>query len=184
MKRMKMMALMMAVPVLGLASTASTPLSGPQLEAKVRRELVTLPFLSIYDSLRFTVDDGGRVTLKGETIRPVLKSDAGNVVKRIPGVTSVDNQIEVLPLSPNDDRIRLAVTRAVYGFPALNRYALGALPSIHIIVKDGNVTLKGVVLNEMDRNIAFVRANGVPGAFNVENQLQVENPAPASVKVR
>lgn len=184
MKRMKMMALMIAVPVLALASSGTTPLSGPQLAEKVRKELVMLPFLSIYDNLSFRIDDAGKVTLFGETIRPTIRSSAANIVQGIPGVAAVDNQIEVLPLSPNDDRVRLAVTRAVYGYPALNRYALGALPSIRIIVKNGNVTLKGVVANDMDRNLAFVRANGVFGAFNVENQLLVEQPTPAAVKVR
>jgi len=102
-----------------------------------------------------------------------LKSDAENVVKRIEGVERVDNQIEVLPLSPNDDNIRLAVYRAIYSHASLNRYALRAVPPIHIIVKNGNVTLEGAVSSEGDKNIANIQANGVPGVFSVKNNLRV-----------
>jgi osmotically-inducible protein OsmY len=103
-----------------------------------------------------------------------LKSDAENVVKRVEGVASVENQIEVLPLSQFDDRIRLQTARAIYGYPALQRYALGTQPSIHIIVKNGNVTLLGSVSTDMDKQLAFMRANGVPGVFAVNNQLQIK----------
>src|SRR5207237_2666990 len=104
-----------------------------------------------------------------------LKSDAENVVKRIEGVNEVINKIEVLPLSPMDDQIRMAVYRAIYGDPALStRYGYRALPSIHIIVRNGHVTLEGVVANEADKNIVNVRANGVPNVFSVTNDLQVE----------
>ena len=144
------------------------------LEGKVRHELLMLPYYNIFDDLSFRVD-GSRITLTGEVNRPVLRSDAENVVKRIAGVSGVDNQIEVLPLSPFDDRIRLSVARSIYGYTALNRYALGARPSIHIIVRNGNVTLEGVVANEFDRNIAFMRANGVGGAFSVTNNLRISN---------
>ena len=140
---------------------------------EVRHELVMLPYYSVFDNLAYRVD-GSKVTLFGQVTRPTLKSDAGNVVKRIEGVTSVDNEIEVLPLSPNDDGIRRAVYRAIFSKPQLDRYAMGAIPSIHIIVKNGNVTLVGVVDNEGDRNIAGIAANGVPGVFKVDNQLQVQ----------
>ena len=134
---------------------------------------VMLPYYSIFDNLSYRVD-GNTVTLFGQVTRPTLKSDAENVVKRLEGVSRVINNIEVLPLSPMDNRIRIAAYRAIYGFPSLNRYAMGALPSIHIIVKNGNVTLAGVVANSMDRNLAFMRANGVSGAFSVTNELQTE----------
>lgn len=141
---------------------------------EVRHELIMLPYYGVFDDLGFTVD-GGTVTLMGEVTRPVLKSDAGNVVKRIEGVTSVVNNVEVLPLSPNDNRIRIATYRAIYGDPALStRYGYRALPPIHIIVKNGHVRLEGIVANEGDKNIAGIRANGVPGAFSVENDLRVE----------
>ena len=119
--------------------------------------------------------DGDKVTLLGQVARPILKSDAENAVKHIEGVRHVDNQVEVLPLSPFDNQIRLRAYYAIYGFGALNRYALGTHPSIHILVKNGNVTLAGVVANSMDRDLAYMRAQGVPGAFSVTNELRVEN---------
>src|SRR3984957_20342338 len=114
---------------------------------EVRHELVMLPYYSVFDNLAYRVD-GSKVTLFGQVVRPTLKSDAENVVKRVEGVTAVDNQIEVLPVSPNDDGIRRAVYRAIFSKPELDRYAMGAIPSIHIIVKNGNVTLVGVVSTE------------------------------------
>ena len=151
---------------------------GPVNEAKliqeIRHKLVTLPYFGVFDDIGFNVS-GGTVTLQGEVTRPVLKDDAGRTVKGVEGVTNVINNIEVLPLSPNDDNIRRAVYRAIYGDPMLStRYGYQALPSIHIIVKNGNVRLEGVVANEMDRNIAGIRAKTVPGAFSVQNDLQVE----------
>jgi hyperosmotically inducible protein len=132
-----------------------------------------LPYYGVFDNLAFKID-GSRVTLLGEVTRPTLKTDAGSVVKNIEGVESVDNQIEVLPLSPNDDRIRMAVYRAVYQQASLSRYALQAVPPIHIIVKNGNVRLEGVVATEGDKNLAGIRAKGVSGVFSVENNLRVE----------
>jgi len=143
------------------------------LTQEVRHELLMLPYYSIFDNLSYRVD-GTTVTLFGEVTRPTLKSDAMNTVRRIEGVTKVNNEIEVLPLSPMDDRIRLATYRAIYGYGPLQRYALGSQPSIHIIVKNGNVVLSGVVANEGDKNIANIRANGVPGVFSVANDLRVE----------
>lgn len=145
-----------------------------KMETDVRHELVMLPYYNIFDNLEFKVD-GGHVTLLGQVTEPTLKSSAENVVKRIEGVTAVTNQIEVLPLSPMDNRIRYATYRSIYGYPALHRYSLGAVPSIHIIAKNGNVTLTGVVSNAGDKNIAGIRANGVPGVFSVTNDLRVEN---------
>jgi hyperosmotically inducible protein len=155
--------------------TGAAPLTpGPEyLQGQVRHQLVMLPYYSVFDNLEYKVD-GYTVELSGQVARPSLKSEAENVVKRIEGVQKVVNNIEVLPLSPNDDRIRLAVYRALYRSSQLDRYALQPVPSIHIIVKNGNVTLKGVVANEMDRNIAFLKANGVFGAFSVTNGLRVE----------
>ena len=140
---------------------------------EIRHELVMLPYYGVFDNLAYSVN-GYNVTLMGQVTRPTLKSDAERVVKDIEGVQSVTNNIEVLPLSPNDDRIRMAVYRAIYGDTALNRYALNAVPPIHIIVKNGQVILEGVVANEGDKNIANIRANGVSGVFGVTNHLQVE----------
>ena len=143
-----------------------------RLQRQVRHELVMLPYYGVFDHLAFRVN-GDKVTLVGQVTRPTLKSDAENVVKRIEGVESVDNQIEVLPVSNNDDRIRVAVYRAIYGHAGLDRYALRAVPPIHIIVKNGNVTLEGVVATEADQNIANIQANGVAGVFSVKNNLRV-----------
>jgi hyperosmotically inducible periplasmic protein len=145
-----------------------------RVEREVRHELAMLPYYSVFDNLAFRVDDG-TVTLLGQVTRPTLKSDAENVVKRIEGVERVINKIDVLPPSPEDDRIRIATYRAIYGDPALNRYAHQAIPPIHIIVKNGNVSLEGVVATEADKNIAGIRANTVPGVFSVTNNLRVEN---------
>jgi hyperosmotically inducible protein len=143
------------------------------LENKVRHELVMLPYLNVFDDISFRVD-GNTVTLFGEVTQPILKSDAGNVVKRVEGVARVENQIEVLPLSSFDDGIRLRTARAIYGYAPLQRYGMGAQPSIHIIVKNGNVTLAGFVSTDMDKQLAYMRASAVPGAFAVVNQLQIE----------
>src|SRR5438093_1997211 len=144
-----------------------------RLERLVRHELVMLPYYSVFDNLAFKVE-GDRVELSGQVSRPTLKSDAERVVKNIEGVQNVTNDIEVLPLSPNDDRIRLAVYRAIYGNTALQQYGLRSVPPIHIIVKNGNLTLEGVVANEMDKNIANIQARSVPGIFSVTNNLRVE----------
>jgi hyperosmotically inducible protein len=118
--------------------------------------------------------DGTTVTLLGQVTRPTLKSDAGNVVKGIEGVSRVENQIQVLPLSSMDDRIRMAEYRAIFGKPGLDRYAMQAVPPIHIIVDNGKVTLEGVVSTEADKNQAGIYANGVSGVFSVNNNLRVE----------
>jgi hyperosmotically inducible protein len=132
-----------------------------------------LPYYGVFDNLAFKVD-GATVTLIGQVTRPTLKSDAEKVVKDIEGVEKVVNQIEVLPLSPNDDRLRLATYRAIYSTTGLDRYALNAVPPIHILVANGKVTLEGVVANEADKNMAGVKANGVSGVFSVTNNLRVE----------
>jgi hyperosmotically inducible protein len=112
--------------------------------------------------------------LLGQVVRPVTKSDAENALKRIEGVDHVDNQIEVLPPSPMDDGLRIRLYREIYGFPSLEKYALGVQKPIRIIVKSGHVTLEGVVDNDADKNTAGLRANGVPGIFSVANNLRVE----------
>jgi hyperosmotically inducible periplasmic protein len=150
------------------------PANENKLIQEVRHKLVLLPYFGVFDDIGFNVS-GGTVTLQGQVTQPVLKDDAGRTVKGVEGVTNVINNIEVLPLSPNDDRIRREVYRAIYGDPMLStRYGYQALPSIHIIVKNGNVRLEGVVANEMDRNVANLRANAVGGVFHVENELRVE----------
>ena len=139
---------------------------------EVRHELVMLPYYSVFDNLSYKVE-GDKVTLMGQVVRPTLKSDAENVVKSIDGVSSVDNQIEVLPNSPMDDQIRRATYRAVYGEGALFQYGIASVPSVHIIVKNGYVTLEGVVNNDTDKNLAGLKANGVANVFSVTNNLVV-----------
>jgi hyperosmotically inducible protein len=144
-----------------------------RLAREVRHELVMLPNYNVFDNLAFRVD-GGTVTLMGQVTRPTLKSEAENVVKKIEGVESVNNQIQVLPASPNDDQIRRAVYNAIFSQTGLQMYSVRSVPPIHIIVNNGNVTLEGVVATEADKNIANVTAHGVSGVFSVTNNLRVD----------
>lgn len=139
---------------------------------QVRHQLVMLPYYGVFDNLEYKVT-GNHVELQGQVVDPVLKSEAGNVVKRIKGVTSVTNKVQVLPLSTMDWRIRIAEYRAVFGKPGLARYSMGVNPSIHIIVDNGNVTLVGVVNSQVDKELAGIEANLVPGVFSVTNNLRV-----------
>lgn len=167
------MPLFLLVAAVAGANQAGSSRGTERIMREVRHELVMLPYYGVFDNLVYSVD-GNNVTLRGQVTRPTLKSDAENVVKKIEGVEHVKNEIEVLPVSPNDDRIRRAVFRAIYGDPTLDRYAIQAVPSIHIIVKNGHVTLEGVVATEADKNIAGIRANGVSGVFSVTNNLRTE----------
>ncbi len=168
--------LRIGVPILlvaGLVGPALAEVPQAQLSREVRHQLVMLPYYNLFDNLEYKVDTNGHVTLLGQVRQPVLKDDAQRAVQSVAGVQGVTNNIEVLPLSPDDDRIRLTEYRAIYSYPALQRYAVMAVPSIHIIVKNGHVTLVGVVDNQADKDAAGLRANGVPGVFSVDNQLQV-----------
>jgi hyperosmotically inducible protein len=133
-----------------------------------------LPYYGVFDNLAFRVE-GNSVILMGKVTRPTLKSSAERVVQDIEGVEHVVNNIDVLPVSPQDDRIRLAAYRTIYGHSSLNRYAMQAVPPIHIIVENGKLTLEGVVANESDKNIANIQAHSVPGVFEVTNNLRVES---------
>jgi len=159
---------------LGSAASHVSSAAQNRIEREVRRELVTLPFYSLFDNFSFRVE-GDTVTLMGKVSRPTLKSDAENVIKKIEGVEKVANQIEVLPLSPNDDRLRLALYRAIYGHSVLQTLSIRAVPPIHIIVENGNVTLEGLVGRELEKTVAGAQANGVSGVFSVTNNLRVEN---------
>jgi hyperosmotically inducible protein len=202
-----------AALVFGLAApavTAQTPAptwsqeEGTKIVTEVQKKLANLTTFGVFDWITFGVH-GKTIVLKGYASRPILKSDAANAIKNIPGIESVDNQIEVLPLSPNDDRIRAAVYNRIYTQPSLRKYnanqgslaqAMGpggrsfglmaggitnnppiGFHAIHIIVKNGNVTLYGVVNNEMDSSIAGIQANSAPGAFSVDNDLIVQGAA-------
>jgi hyperosmotically inducible protein len=156
-------------------SPAATGAVVQNLERQVRSQLLKLPYFGVFDNLEFRVDADRKVTLLGETIRPTLKRDAEAAVKRIEGVELVDNQIKVLPVSNFDDNIRVRAYYAVYGHPALNRYAVFPQAPIRIIVDRGNVTLEGVVNSEVERQLAFSRVNGLSGVFSVTNNLKLDN---------
>ena len=145
-----------------------------RLQKEVRHELLMLPNYTLFDILQFEITDVDTVVLSGQVMRPALKSDAESAVRRLEGVGKVVNKIEVLPLMPDDDRIRRAAFRAVYSAQGLERYALQSIPPIHIIVKNGTITLVGVVANQMDKDLAGIAARGVPGTFGVTNNLMVE----------
>jgi len=160
-------------PALAQQTNAVSDKAEQRIIMEVRHELLMLPYLNVFDYLAYKVA-GYNVTLLGQVTRPTLKSDAENAVKTIEGVEKIDNQIEVLPPSPMDDRLRLALYQAIYGYPSLQKYALGVQKPIRIIVKSGHVTLEGVVDNQADKNTAGIRANGVPDIFGqVINNLQV-----------
>lgn len=191
---------------LGRAQNETAASSNPnqqeilRITKEVRKQIVMLPQYGVFDHIHFAIKGTDTVVLEGKASRPTLKSGAENVVKKIQGVTTVDNQIQVLPVSPNDDRIRGAVYASIYGYPALQKYtsnrggprgvrsvarAAGGITNdppigfhaIHIIVENGNVTLTGVVDNDADLAIAGMRANVVSGVFSVDNDLQVASRA-------
>jgi len=181
MKRRLMIAVasLLAMVTLGIAQDAPrdqpSAKSQERVVKEVRHELLMLPYFGVFDYIAFKVD-GSNVTLLGQVVKPVTKSDAEGSIKHIEGVEKVDNQIEVLPPSPMDDGLRVQLYRAIYGYPALERYALGVQKPIRIIVKNGHVSLEGVIDNDTDKNLAGIRANGVPGIFSVANNLQVVKP--------
>ncbi|HJX82791.1 MAG TPA: BON domain-containing protein [Candidatus Angelobacter sp.] len=158
------------------AAAALTPddsVAQQRITREVRHKLVMLPYFSIFDNLAYKVD-GDTVTLYGQVRNAFLKDAAQSAVKHIEGVDHINNQIEVLPASFNDDRIRRETARAIFRNSSLSRYSIQPVPSIHIIVKNGHVALEGVVGSEFDKNMAYIRANGVPGVFSVENNLRIE----------
>jgi hyperosmotically inducible periplasmic protein len=173
--------LLLAVFATAVTADAHQPAPPPKattdqawLAHEVRHRLVVLPFYSLFDNLEYRVE-GNRVLLMGQVVRPELKQDARAAVEQIEGVESVDNQIEVLPPSPMDDQIRRAEFHAVYGTPGFEIYRSQSVQPIHIIVKNGHVTLEGVVASTRDRNLAGIAANQVPNVFSVTNNLRVEN---------
>jgi hyperosmotically inducible periplasmic protein len=144
------------------------------LSQEVNHQLLMLPWYSVYDNIQYKIK-GGTVTLQGQVVQDTTKSEAEKRVRGIEGVTKVNNNIEILPASPNDDRIRRAEYQAIFGDPALQVYSLGSVQPVHIIVKGGHVTLEGSVLNQGHKNLVGIRANGVSGVFSVTNNLRIEN---------
>ena len=159
---------------LGASAGTTTNPKVLTLSDQVHHELATLPWYGVFDHLDYQVN-GTEVILSGQVTseHATTKDDAGKFVKSIPGVTNVVNNIEVLPPSLMDNRIRRAEFRAVFSHADLGRYTMGAIPQVHIIVKNGHVSLEGVVMNQMDKNIAGIVANTVPGVFSVENNLRI-----------
>jgi len=175
---------LVAAALLSLTATAAdkanfTPKTGDDLVKAVRHEILVYPHYTLWDDVSFRVDNGN-VTLLGDVTQPYKKSDLQNIVKHVPGVETVTNQLNVLPLSSNDDRLRIQVARAIFRDPALNRYAMGAIPSIHIIVDNGQVKLTGAVATAMDKQIAGMRAAAAGLSFGpVDNQITVDTPSTA-----
>jgi len=191
------LSLCLVAPLLGQDATSldAKQQAVQKLAVEIRKEIVTLPQYGVFDNIHFAIKGGDTVILRGQASRPTLKSSIENVVKKIEGVSKVDNQIEVLPLSSNDDRIRAAVYASIYRYPPLQKYtsnrggprgpsvarAAGGITNdppigyhaIHIIVQNGNVTLTGVVDSETDASLAQIRANSVSGVFSVDNDLQI-----------
>jgi hyperosmotically inducible protein len=175
--------LLIAVLILGLTGITADTVSAQdvsvrdtnraEMSEKVRKEILSLPYYGAFDAIGFEIN-GDTVILNGYVVRPYTKNDAEEEVAEIPGVRRVINNIEVLPLSPNDDRIRLRVRRSIAAKGGLYRYLLGANPSIRIVVKNGRVMLEGYVANEADRNLANIAAREVSGTFEVTNNLKIE----------
>jgi len=162
-----------------LSASANTPQVNPRVVKQIRHELATLPYYGVFDWLEFEMKPDNTVVLRGYVTRPTTKSDAEARVKDIEGVKGVVNEIQVLPVSPNDDRLRIALYRQLYNWDSpLFRYATQAIPSIHIIVDRGRATLKGIVANSSDAQIAYMRARSVPGLFEVKNELTIESEVP------
>ena len=176
--------IVLAVPIIvtfhpNQTSAARTLQINARLVRQVRHELVTLPYYGVFDWLEFEVQPDNTIVLRGQVVRPTTKSDAEANVKDVDGVAKVVNQIEVLPLSPQDERLRRALYRAIYGSNSpLFRYAVQSIPPIHLIVDRGRATLKGVVANKGDAQLAYLRARGVSGLFEVKNQLVIESEQP------
>lgn len=174
-----MLMTVMFLPAPALNAPAGSPQVNARLVKQVRHELATLPYYGVFDWLEFETRPDGTVVLRGYVTRPTTKSDAEARIKDIEGVRNVVNEIQVLPLSPQDDRLRIALYRQIYNWDSpLFRYATQAIPSIHIIVDHGRATLKGVVDSKADAQLAYMRARSVPGLFDVKNELVVESELP------
>ena len=174
--------LMMAAALLGVgmgcaaANTGGT-YSDAAIAQKLTHEIRMYPWYTIFDNINFQVNEGA-VELAGEVSEPYKKADLGRIAQKVPGVTSLSNDLKVLPLSPMDNQLRFQVARAIYRDPVLSRYGMQVVPPIHIIVDNGHVTLEGVVSTEMEKNVAGIRANGAGLSFGqVTNNLRVENPS-------
>ncbi len=169
-------ALMVTALAASNKGNSKVPLTGADLEKGVRHEILMYSNYTLWDDISFRIDNGN-VSLLGAVSQPYKKSDLERIVQHVPGVASVTNELKVLPLSPQDDRLRLQVARAIFRDPVLSRYAMGAVPSIHIIVDNGRVTLTGAVNNTLEKQVAGMRASSAGLSFGpVINNLTVDNP--------
>jgi hyperosmotically inducible protein len=179
--------IVMALPILlfsfaGISMAAASNPTNPagskklprSLADQVRHELVMLPYLGVFDNFGYSVEDSNTVVLSGQVVRPVLNSEAEAAVRRIQGITKVVDNIEVLPVSPFDDSIRLRAYRAIFSRPGFEKYAVLAFSPIRIIVKNGNITLEGVVGSQMDKILAKMAARSVAGVFSVTDNLTID----------
>jgi hyperosmotically inducible protein len=162
-----------ALSFAAMSVSAEPRKQSPLLADEVRHQLLMLPYYSVFDELGFTIKDPNTVVLTGEVTRPIVKSDAENVIRHIEGVEKVVNDVEVLPLSPFDDSIRVASYRAIFSRPGFEKYAIQAVSPIRIIVKNGHITLHGIVGSQFDKTLAWIAAMSVPGVFSVTNNLTV-----------
>ncbi len=167
---------------LGIAAAATTGSTGAMsasdaaIARKLTHEIRMYPWYSIFDNIGFFVDQG-RVELLGEVSEPYKKDDLGRIARHVAGVASLSNELKVLPLSPNDNLLRLQVARAIFRDPVFLRYGMQVVPPIHIIVENGHVTLEGVVETQLEKDVAGVRASSAGLSFGpVQNNLRVENP--------
>ncbi len=169
---------LLAVSALAADKTKpNLPRTDADISKSVHHELMMYPYYGVFDDLSYKVENG-QVSLSGAVTQPIKKSDIEHIVAKLPGVESVNDKIEVLPLSDNDNLLRRQIAAAIYRFPSLSRYGAGTHPSIHIIVDNGHVTLSGVVDNEADKNVAALRASGAGLSFGpVVNNLQVVPPS-------
>lgn len=165
--------ILMIFPLLSVNISAQDESATDPLNERVRQALVNLPYYTVFDILASKVE-GTTAVISGQVTRPVLKSTAEAAVLKVSDIEEVENKIEILPFSPNDDRIRVDAYRSIYYHPDFTRYAIRAFPPIHIIVNNGDIRLEGRVATEADKNLAGIRANSVPGVFSVTNNLVVE----------
>ncbi len=163
---------LLAISARAQKTSQPSPRFTQRVQKQIMHEILMLPYYNEFDAIGFKVE-GYDVTLFGHVAHATLKSDAEHAIKRIEGIEHINNQIEVLPPSPMDDRLRVQLFRAIYGYGPLHRYGVGSNRPIHIIVDRGHVTLEGVVDSNGDKNLVNIRANGVPGVFSVTNNLQV-----------
>jgi hyperosmotically inducible periplasmic protein len=177
--RYLMAAVLLGAGIAGAANNGSDnlPSGDEQIAKSIRHEVLLYPYYSIFDDINYRVANG-QVELIGAVNQPFKKKDIERLVFKIPGVNGITNGLKVLPTSIEDDRLRIQIARAIYRDPALNRYAIQAVPPIHIIVDNGHITLTGVVNNELEKNVAGIRAASFLSFGPVTNNLQVEHPAP------